>query len=199
MKRRRTPSEKKELAYEKDHILRVEYHNTFRRSWPRKKARVNRKDRRKTHQYLERLLPNDAEQARLEATATPYILDDAQKWPGSVISLREHLAEKRRRIAQFTGHNYFRKAYAKEAHYEAFYRFIQQLLKDTSEYAYSVSRVLDELLTPAEELDQPRYSMQHQLRRKWLLQFFHDAPELYPAVQQWIAQCKERHGTDESS
>jgi hypothetical protein len=38
MKRRKTSSEKKALAYKKDHLLTVEYPNAFRTHWPRKKA-----------------------------------------------------------------------------------------------------------------------------------------------------------------
>lgn len=53
MKKRRSPQEKKNLSYKKDHvIISGENNKSFRKGWPRKKARTNRTFRHKVAQAL---------------------------------------------------------------------------------------------------------------------------------------------------
>src|SRR5690349_21602056 len=50
MQRPRTPQEKKQLEYTKDHDAGAEYPHTFRKSWPQKEAKTRRAYRRKVRQ-----------------------------------------------------------------------------------------------------------------------------------------------------
>ena len=45
MKHRKSPRLKKQDAYEKDHRTDMENPHAFRKNWPKKKARANRRDR----------------------------------------------------------------------------------------------------------------------------------------------------------
>lgn len=63
MKKRLTPRQKKELAYQKDHYVSAgESRHAFRNNWPKKKARLNQKHRRRATQVLEQVKkPGDVE------------------------------------------------------------------------------------------------------------------------------------------
>jgi hypothetical protein len=87
MKRRKTPLEKKAVAYKKEHILTVEYPHAFRHYWPRKKAAAARKERRQVRQQLaELVLPHAADQ-RPNFPLKPVRRDRVQKWRSSVTPL----------------------------------------------------------------------------------------------------------------
>ncbi len=60
MKKKPTPPEKKELAYDKDHRTQTgECDRAMRRLWGKRKARLNRKYRRKTDQALRKAISPD--------------------------------------------------------------------------------------------------------------------------------------------
>ncbi len=52
MSKVKNPHEKKRLAYDRDHVSPAEYPHAFRKTWPRKKARAERRARRKVRQVL---------------------------------------------------------------------------------------------------------------------------------------------------
>ncbi len=56
MRKRRSPSEKKRLAYQRDHYVSGgESRHAFRKNWPKKKAKLNQKHRHRAAQTLHRL------------------------------------------------------------------------------------------------------------------------------------------------
>lgn len=64
----KTPQEKKRLSYKKDHVVNDgENDKSFRKKWPRKKARINRAHRRKVAQVL--VVPGTVEAGADEAEA----------------------------------------------------------------------------------------------------------------------------------
>lgn len=68
MKRRKSPRLKKQDEYDKDHRTLMENPHAFRKNWPKKKARANRKTRRR----LEGLLrTEDATSSMAKATIRP--------------------------------------------------------------------------------------------------------------------------------
>jgi hypothetical protein len=48
-----SPQEKKRYALDRDHVKGAEYPHAFRKSWPRKRARINRAFRRNVRQMLQ--------------------------------------------------------------------------------------------------------------------------------------------------
>jgi hypothetical protein len=94
MKPRKPPSEKKALAYKKDHVLTVEYPNAFRVHWPRKKAAAARKERRQVRQRLTEIVPSQASDERPDFPLKPVRRDQVQKWPSSVTPLGSIISQR---------------------------------------------------------------------------------------------------------
>src|SRR5688572_352228 len=80
MKRRRTPAEKKALAYKKDRAIGAEYPHAFRRQWPRKKARVQRKERRQVSQSLAQVTQSYQEEQGDDILLKPIQRDIVESW-----------------------------------------------------------------------------------------------------------------------
>jgi hypothetical protein len=72
-KERKSPPEKKQLEYTRDHFTFAEYPHAFRKQWPLKKALVNRKFRRKSDELLAQakcgMSSDEAERASRDVTS----------------------------------------------------------------------------------------------------------------------------------
>lgn len=105
MRHLKNPYYKKQDSYQKDHIIVTEYPKSFRKSWPRKKARGHRAERRNVHQRLSQVLYDDEDRLYegdfiLEIVHRPVI----QKWCGSVVPLRQRVIERIERRAKLAHH-----------------------------------------------------------------------------------------------
>ena len=60
--RRRTPYLKKQNEYDKDRYVYAEYPHVFRRSWPKKKACVHRKERHQIRALTQKLSQQQSEE-----------------------------------------------------------------------------------------------------------------------------------------
>lgn len=87
MKRRRSPGEKKALAYEKDHIIAAKHRHGFRKQWPLNKAHANRRYRRQVHQLLAAAQQIEAPEQLDELPPLPVHRHQVRKWPSSVVRL----------------------------------------------------------------------------------------------------------------
>ena len=67
MKRRKSPRVKKQDEYEKDHRTHMENPHAFRKNWPKKKARVNRRDRVKVRSLLARADADELTRAHVKS------------------------------------------------------------------------------------------------------------------------------------
>ena len=87
--RRKTPQEKKELEYQESRPL-VEVPHGFRKSWPKKKALVNRATRQKEELQLRSALANDSlDELSAEQLRTSSPKHQIDKW--NVMTLRERV------------------------------------------------------------------------------------------------------------
>ena len=88
VKRRKSARLKKKDEYEKDHRTRMENPHAFRKNWPKKKARANRRSRRKLDMLL--LSERDVTPAMMKAALGPRAISK-----DGVMSLREMIRLKR--------------------------------------------------------------------------------------------------------
>ena len=82
---RRSPQEKKQLEYTRDHFTFAEHVHAFRKQWPLKKALSNRKYRRKSDELL-------------APAKTGMSVDDAELTSGDVTSARVMKLVRRERL-----------------------------------------------------------------------------------------------------
>jgi len=85
----KTPQEKKRLSYKRDHVVDGgENDKSFRKKWPKKKARINRAHRRKVAQVF--VVPCAADADEAESISKTIKRPKARKW--GVVSLGEAVA-----------------------------------------------------------------------------------------------------------
>ena len=84
-----TPQEKKQLELDYDRRYAVEYPKAFRKQWPRKKARRNRAQRRKSNQMIGAAADLETLHSDLKLVAPRQLL---HKW--GVVTLREYIADR---------------------------------------------------------------------------------------------------------
>ena len=85
----KTPKEKKRLSYKKDHVVDGgENDKSFRKNWPRKKARLNRAHRRKVAQVF--VVPTTVDADEADSASKTIKRPKARKW--GVLSLGEAVA-----------------------------------------------------------------------------------------------------------
>jgi hypothetical protein len=188
MKRRKTPLEKKTLAYKKEHILTVEYPNAFRRYWPRKKAAAARKERRQVRQQLAEIVPPHATDLRPDFPLKPVRRDRVQKWPSSVTPLGTLVPQRHYwRVARIAW-NFFKQPYLSSAHRERFCAFLSQLTQSKTTYTSRVARLFAELLNPPAMHVHAEFAAGGDRRVEWLRAFLKDAPEWEPRLRNWTKE-----------
>ena len=185
-KQRKTPVQKKRLAYNKDHVLRVEYPNAFRRYWPRRKAQASQKERRQVRRLLGDLVPDQNAEARLDMPLRPVRRDRVRKWSGSATPLGEHIAHRHHMRVSRAAWNFFKTPYDSTRHKARFIAFLAQITQEKTVYTIKVAAMFQELLLPPVCLSDAQYSSRLDQRSRWLQAFVADEPEWGARLQAWI-------------
>lgn len=189
MPTRKSPAEKKVLAYQKDHIVNAEYPHAFRRQWPVKKARANRAFRRQAHQLLNEvdsatLDQDDSGEVQLETVRRRVV----RKW-GSPAPLGAWVEERKRLRVVRTAHNFFKTPYASHQHRERFTAFLATLVEGRAGNSRELAVFLNDLLDAPESAERPPYPYGASPgQRQWLTAFLYDSPEWEPRLRAWIRQ-----------
>lgn len=176
-KRQRTPQEKKRFRYAKDSDPNAEYPHAFRKSWPRKKARVKQSQRRAVRQDLSELIQGEqAEEveSRVRARKTFRLT----KW--RVRSLGERVEQSLQKRRDTIGWNNFRQGYSRTLHRKKFIAFLKNLMEgDTPE-----SLLRKDVVRGWLQSRRGPYHADH--RRRWLDAFFQDAPGWERKLLDWV-------------
>lgn len=176
-KRRRSPQEKKRLRYRRDFDPDVEYPHSFRKSWPRKKARVTRAHRRTVKQDLEALLGG----ASLDAVSASVAAH--RKFAlgkGGARSLRERVEHSLKRRCSTIGWNFFRRGYSSRRDRENFIAFLESLMEGRTTEATLRKDVVRAWLKGPDD------SYNAANRGRWLEAFFKDVPEWERKLLDWL-------------
>jgi hypothetical protein len=190
MKRHKTPSEKKALAYKKDYVLTVEYPNAFRAHWPRKKAAAARKERRHVRQRLTEIASPQASDERPDFPLKPVRRDQVQKWPSSVTALGSIIPQRHYwRVARIAW-NFFKQPYQRALHQERFSIFLSEITRGKTAYSSRVARLFAELLDPPALHVHAEFAAAGDRRAEWLQAFFRDEPAWEQQLRNWIADSQ---------
>jgi hypothetical protein len=157
VKESKSPQQKKALFYQKDHHVTAEYPQSFARTWPRKKARANRKYRRQVRQILAESATQDEreDQGAVSLRSLPVRRDPVRKW-GPPLSMREWVTSRLENRLRRTAWNYFRQPYDRGRHRERFIGFLKEITAGQSEYSRQFARCMNELLEPPEPVEPVR-------------------------------------------
>ncbi len=178
-KRQRTPQEKKRLRYVKDSDPNAEYPHAFRKSWPKKKARIKQSQRRAVRQDLSELIHGEqAEEVESRVrTRTSFRLI---KWGAR--SLGERVRQSLQKRRDTIGWNSFRQGYSRPLHRKKFIAFLKSLMEgDTPESARRKDVVRGWL-----QSRRGPYLVGN--RRRWLDAFFQDAPDWERKLLDWVKE-----------
>jgi len=187
-KKLRTPQEKKQIAYKKDHHNSVENPHLFRKFWPRKKARANQEYRHKINQMLVEVegtsALEDLDNIHPEFVNRPVV----RKWYGSTQN-RKWVENRLSFRIYRTAWNYFKKPYNSELHRQEFCGFLTAITTGQKGRTLELAHFINQYLNPPEmeiqvEEDFGIYNME--LRRRWLKAFFEDEPEWEQRVRGWV-------------
>jgi len=190
VKQSKSPQQKKALFYHKDHHLLAEYPHSFARTWPRKKARANRKYRRQVRQILAESARQDErkDHSAVSIRSLPVRRDPVRKW-GPPLSMREWVTSRLENRLRRTAWNYFKQPYDRNRQQARFVGFLQEITAGHSGYSRQLARCMNALLDPPEPVEPMRSvgglwnSSQAQL---WLSAFLSDEPEWEGHLRHWI-------------
>jgi hypothetical protein len=178
-KRRPTPQEKKRLRYAKDFDPAAEYPHGFRKTWPRKKARIKQSHRRAVRQDLSELIHGgqvDEVESRIQAKKTIRLT----KWGARSLGKRVEQSLQKRRDT--IGWNNFRQRYSRTLHRKKFIAFLESLMEgDTPE-----SRHRKDVVQIWLQSQTGAYLVGH--RRQWLDSFFRDASGWERKLLDWMEE-----------
>ncbi len=170
MRRRRSPPEKKKLAYERDFPTYAEYPHAFRASWPKREAIAQRSFRRRVKRAL-----TAEDEGAVDAVRRKRVL----KWRPLSLGARVH--EKLGHRAQRTGRKFFSRAYRGAVHREAFTRFLEALMAERSGIARDHARMFAQYVDAAEG---SRFAG----RGEWLARYFDDVPGVRARFVRWLEE-----------
>ncbi len=192
VRRKKTPQEKKALAYKKDHVIATQARYGFARAWARKKARANQKERSQVRQMLARLRPLQTDEQREDFPLRPVRRDRVRKWKGSAVPLGQWIGNRQRVRAYRVAWNFFKSPYESQSHQERFAAFLQTLVLDSqSTQARETARHFAHLLAPGSSAIRDD-SWNTEQKRAWLRAFLQDTPDWEKRLWDWIYRCEER-------
>jgi hypothetical protein len=180
----RNPTDKKQIAYKKDHVYYAEYPHTFRKTWPRKKAFSKRAERHKVREKLILLtIADDDNQGdfALKPVRRKYI----SKWVGSAVPLGESVKRRLRKRGEWLGWNLLKVPYSTDEHRDRFVVLLESVTRMEGESARGFAEMIAPVLLPGSLHDhygRPR----SYFREAWLRSFFADAPEWEPRLRAWV-------------
>jgi hypothetical protein len=196
MPRRLTPQEKKRMEYDRDRYVDAEYPHLLRKRWPKKKAAVSRRDRRRGERLVAELRNRPADEvvdagdeAGITARAAHRTLTPHALRKSGVKTVRERLADRAESRQRKTGFNFFREPYDAARHQKPFAAYLASIVAGppsgdgSRARAAHLARVLDP--TPMD----PRTDRWRETRRLWMHAFFRDEPEWDARLRAWIDAC----------
>jgi hypothetical protein len=191
MTRRRTPAEKKQLEYTKDHVNSAEYPHAFRKSWPRKKAKASRAYRHKIVQLSSKLVTRQEEDFLDEESPEIVRRREVKKWSVAPMGMivQGRLEDRIRRTAW----NFFREPYDSTRHRERFAKFLASQIDGTTENSRRLALLFQAALSGPQGYNSRSGSWGH--RRDWLQDFFRDEPDWERRLRAWIASFEDQELT----
>jgi hypothetical protein len=202
VKRRRTPTEKKALSYKKDHAISAEYPHAFRRQWPRKKARVQRKERRQVNQSLTQVTQSYQEEQGDDILLKPIQRNFVESW-GDPVPLGIWVKDRQFRRIYRTAWNFFKVPYTSNLHRDSFKAFLQIVTKGRTIYSGRLAQLFSELLSSSakqgrsefdgiysyqDKISKQEYQSKTHWKSDWLRAFLKDEPEWEERLRAWIAE-----------
>jgi hypothetical protein len=187
--RRKTPREKKELDYRKEG--RVGSLHGYVKSYPKIKARLNRKSRRQAETVLKvagiESAESAAEAADAQALTRARLLRPVPRVGGFNFkphryTLKEWVGQKLERRALSSGHRYFAEPYDSGKHRKKFAAHLRTIMLGRSPRSAEAASFYRELLSPTTPDTGRRYGRQ----MAWLRQFFADAPRYEQRFRDWL-------------
>jgi hypothetical protein len=186
----KTSPEKRVAALKRDHRTEMDADHAFRKNWPRKKARVNRKRRRAARATVYAV----SKGADAEALVVPRRLPGEHLRKMGVRTLGAFVAEKQRRtrtafLPRYVG---LRRGFA--GHARSFRTFLAALVQGRSAIATERAKHLLWLLD--EELPNNHWRLSEQT---WLRRFFAVEPRWEARVRSWCLARRRSEATQRPS
>jgi hypothetical protein len=181
----RNPTNKKQIAYRKDHVYHAESQQAFRKTWPLIKAWSKREERHKVREKLINLTDAD-EDAQGDFALKPVRRKKVQKF-APVVPLGESVQQRLYQRGRMLGANLLKAQYSTEEHRDRFIALLESVTRMEGEAASGFARMMELALLPGPIYDQWGY-----LRRPspnlvaWLHTFVADAPEWEPRLRAWV-------------
>lgn len=202
----RSPQQKKDLSYKKDHRTPTEDTQVAGKTWSNKKAYTNRSYRHKVDQLLHTVEIGIADEdlQNLPADAVPVRRAPLGK-PGPA-TLRSAIKGSLRGRAKAKLASYMRNPYNSETHKEIFTRFLHAELKHRTALSRELAMLLEVMLksrkNPPRAIRQNKYSYLSGTHpdsariyyeadtnsRAWLQAYLKDTPEMEAALRGWIKE-----------
>jgi hypothetical protein len=176
MSKKKTPQEKKEAAYEKDHYtFPWASPHSFRKSWKKKKNHVNRVVRRKSKNLLQQVEKSSyekfgPEEESLTAELFRKGLGRKKLRKTGVVSLQEKINRKR----EYRARSFNIKARSHAGRNAGFRKFVRRLLDD-KEYTENNLLNLSELTNSSH-----------------FQSFLEEEPSRVPKLEQWLLSAQKR-------
>lgn len=183
----RNPTEKKRIAYKKDHIYHAEYPHAFRKTWPRIKAITKREERHKVRQHLTRLTDAN-EDAQGDFALKPFWREPVRK-RARVRPLGESIRGRLWKRGWKLGWNLLKAPYSSEKHRKPFTALLESVTRMDDASARGFAKRLAPVLLPGLLMDdwgRPVRSSRH--LQSWLQAFFRDEPEWEPRLRAWVEE-----------
>jgi hypothetical protein len=182
---RMNPQAKKALAYQRDHRIAAEYPHQFRRSWPRKEARLNRRYRRRVQQLLDAARQYTPEQ-QADLSVIPVRRYIARKQ--GVVPLGEWVEGGTFGHAVAALRHFFAQPYNLTLHRDRFAILVTAAMAGHGLYAHSIARYLNEILPDPPLPIEPnrQWRTRSSSERYWLAAFLDDSPGWNEQLRAWI-------------
>jgi hypothetical protein len=189
MKRPLTPQEKKAFAYTKDHFDPSAYPHAFRRKWPKKKARAQRRYRRQVKQVLDSSAARNTDGWEEQTRVAEIRKKKPSKW--KVLSLEDWLGSRRWRRAGGAARRLYDRLYDSDKHRERYRAFLATLPKNPDVFGPELADVFELMMMspiPIPLLRRGIYMSPH--RHVWLENFFQDEPDWKLRLSKWMDEMQ---------
>lgn len=187
--RRRTPQEKKEFEYTKDHVTIASLVHGTRKTWPRKEARATRTHRRRIRQILTSFQASHDEDVPDQFDPKSVRRKQVYKW--GVIPLAEALNHRRDQRLAGTVRSFLLGNYDTAYAREHFVAFLSSQVGGRTEHPKELALYLQELMDIPQKyiwgVEQLWWGRKH----RWICAFFLDEPEWEARVRAWISSFNE--------
>jgi hypothetical protein len=181
----RNPTDKKQIAYKKDHIYHAEYPHAFRKTWPLVKALSKREERHKVREKLTLLLDSDDDD-QADFAQKPVRRKGVRKI-ASVVPLGESVQRRLRKRGEWFGWNLLKAPYSTDEHRDRFIALLESVMRMDGESPRGFARIIGPVLLPEPVHDQwGRIRKPSPHLQAWLRTFFADAPEWEPRLRAWV-------------